>query len=108
MRTSPLWMLALVPWVSAPPAHAPVAADMPRPCALAIELRVKAPLAMGTLELRVMAGVEPAWAPYSITFCWGSSQNQCEGLEVRVRVLTIEDTAVGQAGASRTRSWISN
>ena len=109
MRTSPLWLLALFPWVSAPPAHAPVGADSPLQCALAIEVHVKAPLAMGTLELSVMAvDVKHAWAPYGVTFCFGSSRNGCEELEVRVRVLAMDDAPPGQGCAIRTRSWISN
>jgi hypothetical protein len=109
MRTNPLWLLALFPWVPAPPAHAPVNPDTPLRCAISIEVRVRAPLAMGTVELSVISGdVERTRAPYAVTFCLGSSQNGCEGLEVRIRVRTIEDTSLREARAARTLSWISN
>jgi hypothetical protein len=108
MRTSPLWLFALFPWVSVPPAHAPAAAEPTLRCAVSIEVRVRAPLAMGAVALSVIPGVERTRAPYAVTFCLGSSQNGCEGLEVQIRVLAIEDAPDGQARAARARSWISN
>ena len=108
MRASPLWLLALVPWVPAPPAHAPLTPETPLSCALALELHIRAPLILGALQVSVTTGdVEHAWAPYGLSFCWGPSSQGCEGLEVRVVLFAPQDTRTA-ASDGRTRSWISN
>jgi hypothetical protein len=62
-------------------------APPPPPCAIAIELRITAPLPTGDVELHLMAGeVDRIWAPYGVTFCWTRSDEGCAGVEVRLRV----------------------
>jgi hypothetical protein len=83
MRADRFWLLAVVPGLWDPSASPPP----PVPCRVAIELHVKAPLALGTVELNVMAGeVERLWTPYGVTFCWARGAEACDGLEVRLRV----------------------
>jgi len=107
-RAHPYWMLAVFPWIwDAGPL--PLLRDPP-PCAIAIEVDIKAPLVFGTLELHVMsAEVERVWAPYGVTFCWTRDAAGCSGLEVRLRVLVAESVVppglTGHAGGD-VLGWI--
>jgi hypothetical protein len=83
MRANRLWLMAVVPGLW----NAGASARAPMPCRIAIELHVKAPLVLGTLELNVMAGeVEHVWSPCGVSFCWTRAGEACDGLEVRLRV----------------------
>ena len=62
------------------------------PCAIAIELQVRAPLRWGAFEWHLVMGeAARIWAPYGVTLCWGESDDACRGLEVKLRVLLAED-----------------
>ena len=109
MRASPLWLLALFPWVSEPPAHAPVTLDTRVPAGIAIEVQVEAPLAVGTVDFSVTTGdIDRAWVPYGLTLCWRASPRGCEGLELHVRVFGMRDALLALARVARSFSWISN
>jgi hypothetical protein len=87
----------------------PAVPPPPTPCAIAIELRIKAPLAMGEVELHVMAGeVDRIWAPYGVTFCWSRSNGGCDGLEVRLRVQVAQRAELPGPAMSRrdVLGWI--
>ena len=51
------------------------------PCAIAIELQVRAPLRWGAFEWHLVMGeAARIWAPYGVTLCWGESDDACRGL----------------------------
>jgi hypothetical protein len=88
MRTRTLPLLAVVPLM--------LPGDMPSvsrtPCAIAVELQVRAPLRWGAFEWHLVMGeAARIWAPYGVTFCWGDRGDACGGLEVKLRVLLAED-----------------
>jgi hypothetical protein len=104
MRTWPRSLLAVVPLLPldlVPP--------VPPPCAVAIELQVRAPAPWGRIDWRVMtAETERLWAPYGITVCWDSGPSgACRGLEIRLRVLVAADaTPPHQIGADEPRTGV--
>jgi hypothetical protein len=88
MRAPALPLLAVIPLM--------LPGDLPpvsrAPCAIAIELQVRAPLRWGVFEWHVVMGeAARIWAPYGVTLCWGDAEDACRGLEVRLRVLLAED-----------------
>jgi hypothetical protein len=90
MRASPVWLLAFLPWGLEPCARQPLA--LSPPAALALEVRVRAPLETGTLEVHLMTGdAGRRWTPYAVAFCSNASSTGCDGLEVRFRVLVAQD-----------------
>ena len=53
------------------------------PCAIAIELQVRAPLRWGVFEWHLVMGeAARIWAPYGVTLCWGDAEDACRGLVV--------------------------
>jgi hypothetical protein len=82
------WSLlaAVLPWTG--PVDSPLLPLTPRaPCAIAIEVRLEAPLHWGALEWRLFTReVEQVWTPYGLTICWASGDRGCEGFQVRLRV----------------------
>ena len=102
MRAHPLWMLAVFSWIWDAGPLPLLPPGPPPPCAIAIEVHVKAPLVFGTLDLRVITDeVARVWIPYGVTFCWVRGAGGCEGIEVRLRVLLAE-VAVPRGLAIRT------
>jgi hypothetical protein len=88
MRTCALPMLALVPMMALDD-QSPV---NPTPCAIALEVQVRAPLVWGTVEWQILIGeVTRIWAPYGISFCWDTDGEGCRGFEVKLRVLLAQD-----------------
>jgi hypothetical protein len=85
-------LLALLPLL--PPADlTPKAA----PCAVAIELEVKAPLEWGALEWHLLTReVEGLWELYGLSLCWADGTKGCAGWQVRLRVLVAEDVPSGE------------
>jgi hypothetical protein len=82
-------MLAIVPLLPPPLASPGVSAP---PCAIAIAVDVRAPLAWGDTEWHLFTReVERTWAAYGVSFCWMQGPDRCEGIEVRVRVLIAND-----------------
>lgn len=82
-------MLAIVPLLPPQPVNPGVSAA---PCAMAIAIDVRAPLAWGDTEWHLFTReVERTWAAYGVTFCWMQGPDRCEGIEVRVRVLIAND-----------------
>jgi hypothetical protein len=83
MRLGAISLFAVIPFS--------VPETTPPPCAIAIEMQVRAPLGSGTVEWHGMLGeVKRIWAPYGITFCWATDQEPCTGFQVRLRVLVAE------------------
>jgi hypothetical protein len=105
MRALALSLAAVVPLMTDDtPRSAPIA-----PCALAIELHVRAPLTMGVVEWHVIAGeADRLWRRYGVTFCWTTGSSECDGLEVRLRVFVAEEARPPvPASVSRTvLGWI--
>jgi hypothetical protein len=104
MRTCALPMLALLPWMALDDALP----ERRVPCAMALDLQVRAALRWGTIEWQVLIGeVTRIWAPYGITFCWDLDGESCRGVEVRLRVLLADDPSPPPRVASRSRlGWI--
>jgi hypothetical protein len=87
MRVCALPLLAVVPLMT--PQELPVT---PAPCAIGIELEVRAPLPWGAFEWRVVMGeAARIWAPYGVTLCWSDDRDNCSGVQVHLRVLLAED-----------------
>jgi hypothetical protein len=81
---------AVLPWTGA--VESPLL-PLPQqaPCAVAIDVRVEAPLQWGRLEWRLFTReVEGAWTPYGLTICWEHGGHGCEGFTVRLRVFVAE------------------
>ena len=92
------WSLlaAVLPWTG--PVESPLLPLTPdAPCAIAIEVRLEAPLQWGALEWRLFTReVEQVWTPYGLTICWASAERGCEGFRIRLRVRITR--AVSSAG----------
>ena len=104
MRTRALPLFAVVPLML--PGDMP---SVPRaPCAIAIELQVRAPLRWGAFEWHLVMGeAARIWAPYGVTFCWGDLDDACGGLEVKLRVLLAADPpAPPRTAHSSPLGWI--
>ena len=103
MRLCALPLLAVVPLVT--PQDRPVTRA---PCAIAIELHVRAPLRWGAFEWHVVMGeAARIWAPYGVTLCWGDESDACRGFEVKLRVLLAEDPPPPpRAAAASLLGWI--
>jgi hypothetical protein len=104
MRTCALPMLAVIPWIALEDAFP----ERPAPCAIAIELQVRAPVVWGYVEWQLLVGeVTRIWAPYGVTFCWDRDGESCRGVEVRLRVLLAQDPpAPPRAAAPSLLGWI--
>ena len=104
MRTCALPMLAVIPWIALEDAFP----ERRAPCAIAIELQVRAPLVWGDVEWQVLIGeVRRIWAPYGVTFCWDRDGESCRGVEVRLRVLLAQDPPPPpRAAAPSLLGWI--
>ena len=104
MRTCALPMLAVIPWMALDE-RLP---ERPAPCAVALEVQVRAPLRWGTVEWQVLIGeVTRIWAPYGVRFCWDTDGTHCRGVEVRLRVLLAHDPPPPPRAADRSLlGWI--
>jgi hypothetical protein len=104
MRTCALPMLAVIPLMAL---EDPIP-ERPVPCAIALELQVRAPLRWGTVEWQILVGeVTRIWAPYGVTFCWDTDGQSCRGVEVRLRVLLAHDPPPPPRTAERSLlGWI--
>jgi hypothetical protein len=81
------WSLlaAMLPWMG--PAESPsmLLRPMAPPCAVALDVRLEAPLRWGAIEWRLFTReVEQAWTPYGITICWQGGEDRCEGFVGRI------------------------
>jgi hypothetical protein len=105
MRALALSLVAVVPLMTDETPRSPPIA----PCALAIELHVRAPLTVGVLEWHVITGeADRLWKRYGVTFCWTTSMSGCDRLEVRLRVFVAEEARppVDASASGTVLGWI--
>jgi hypothetical protein len=101
MRLGTVSLLAVIPLSVLEPA--------PPPCAIAIEMQVRAPFGNGRIEWRAVLGeAQRIWAPYGIVLCWSTHDEPCAGVEVRIRVLVDAQALARRADGARVDAlgWI--